>query len=145
MAFCGRCAGLTLHDFYDRPIPFHRNLVDLKQSADAGCPFCSLCWASLLKITNKDRLGKLLRNESAWDEGERWTPTMWLMGGHFHTRGRAGAYIEISCGKPNQVASGGEPEEESNPRFSVSARLEVYELPGQPSTFRLLGRRSTAV
>ncbi|KAL3955672.1 hypothetical protein ACCO45_011235 [Purpureocillium lilacinum] len=144
MGFCERCAGLTLDEFFDRPIFFHPDLATLKSKADAGCPFCSLCWVSILRTANKDRIEKLLRGESAWDEGQRWTPKMWLMGGHFHTRGRHGAFIQICCGKPTQVV-GGEQEEDSNPADSVSARLEAYELPGQQSTYRLLGRRSTAV
>jgi len=56
---------------------------------------------------------------------------MWLMGGHFHTRGRHGAFIQICCGKPTQVV-GGEQEEDSNPADSVSARLEAYEYVSLP-------------
>ncbi|KAJ6444515.1 heterokaryon incompatibility protein [Purpureocillium lavendulum] len=178
MALCERCVDLTVYDFYDRPIVFHPDLATLKSKADEGCPFCSLCWSSLLRTANRSLLDKLLRGESAWDAGERWTPTIWLMGAHFHTNGSAGAHIEVCVGKPIQVF--GQQEEESNMFGSVSARLEVYEyvqrlrrcslpvfcftpihtmncrggedaneqdaprrLPGSPSTYRLLGRRST--
>ncbi|KND86481.1 hypothetical protein TOPH_08877 [Tolypocladium ophioglossoides CBS 100239] len=131
MGLCKRCARLAIDDFDDRPIIFQANLAALKSSAEQGCAFCSLCWASFLKNAG----------ESVWDEGKRWTPTIWLYGVHFHDRGSGGAYIEVSCGKPKQVV--GQQEEESNPSPSVCSTLEVYELPGCPSKYRLRGRRTT--
>lgn len=88
-------------------------------------------------------MDSLLRGESAWDKGEDWTPSMWLRGWHFFDRGRQGAKIEISCGLSLGVMIDGEREPNRNPSPYVGASLEVYELPGQPSKYKLIGRRST--
>ncbi|KAH8706190.1 heterokaryon incompatibility protein-domain-containing protein [Ilyonectria robusta] len=145
MPLCQRCSLLTIEELVENFVLFHPNLSALKASAENGCDFCSLCWSTLYKSTIHTQLDSLLRGESAWPEGEKWTPSIWLYGGHFIFNGSSGTYIDVSCGQPyvDGILSWGERGPDSNPLPSVRERLEVYELPGSPSKYRLRGRRST--
>ncbi|KAK5655123.1 hypothetical protein OQA88_6022 [Cercophora sp. LCS_1] len=144
MPLCQRCLPLTIDELVDNDVLFHPNIASLKASGENGCAFCLLCWHALLKVINKRQLNNLLAGESAWGEGERWTPTIWLRGWHFHNSGREGAKIDVSCGVSMAVCIDGEWEPNRNPMPYVGARLAVYELPGQQSKYQLVGRRSTA-
>jgi hypothetical protein len=126
MPLCERCTLLTIDDIVYNDVLFHQNLSALKSSADHGCEFCSLCWSTLQSV-NHAQLESLLRNESAWLEKEKWTPTMWLRGEHFFNRGSSGAMINVSCGKSGGVFIDGEREPDWNPMPSVIGTLEVYE------------------
>jgi len=123
---CQRCTHLTIAQLVDNDILFHPNLASVKFSAEQGCEFCSLCWHALQTVNHR-QLDSLLRGESAWEEGEPWTPSMWLRGWHFADHGRMGAKIEISCGLSLGVMIDGERESNWNPSPYVGASLEVYE------------------
>ena len=126
MPLCQRCTTLTIDDLVENDILFQPNLATLKSSAEEGCEFCALCWTAL-QTANQSQLERLLRGESAWDEGEEWTPTIWLRGMHFWDGGTAGTKIEVSCGKTRVMVGGDTPDEDHNPSPSVGDWLEVYE------------------
>ncbi|KAK1827455.1 heterokaryon incompatibility protein-domain-containing protein [Podospora conica] len=144
MPLCQHCTLVTIAPLVDHDMLFHPNLANITSGAEQGCEFCSLCWHALQKdnrgSVGRGQLDNLLRGESAWEEGKPWTPSMWLRGWHFSHRGRSGAKIEISCGMSSYSALRGP---DINPSPSVKADLEIYELPGQPSNYKLAGRRST--
>lgn len=165
MPLCQRCAPLTVNELVEDDVLFHADMSALKASAERGCEFCLLCWDAV-HTAHEPRVAKLVRGESAWMEGEPWTPTVWLRGVNFFDRGVDGARVEVTCGK---LIDGGvgerQPGSEHNPIPAVRGSLEVYEydqchtsylvfnlktdvpvkrLPGRPSRFRLRGRRSTA-
>ncbi|KAH6627916.1 heterokaryon incompatibility protein-domain-containing protein [Chaetomium tenue] len=110
MPLCQRCAPLTINELVDNDVLFHADMGALKASAERGCEFCLLCWDAV-HTTQEPRVTKLIRGESAWLEGESWTPTVWLRGVNFSDRGDAGAKVEVTCGKLRDGGQGvGEPE-----------------------------------
>jgi len=141
---CQRCKTLTIDELVGTEIPFQPDLPTLKQNAERGCDFCSLCWG-VLQNADKTQLQRLLQGQSAWADGEEWTPTIWLLGLGIMNRGRLGATIEVSCGKLGTVKMpDGEREPGQNPQPSIAETLTLYETPGQISRYNLHGRRSTA-
>ena len=133
MPLCHRCATLTVDELVENDVLFQPNLLALKTSAEQGCEFCLLCWTALQTV-NQPQLDRLLQGQSAWAEGEDWTPTMWLRGMHFFDHGKSGARIEISCGITSSVVASGNRELYRNPLPYVGDGLEVYEYePGDRS------------
>ncbi|KAM7187299.1 Heterokaryon incompatibility protein (HET) domain containing protein [Naviculisporaceae sp. PSN 640] len=144
MPMCQRCQRLTIDELVENDVLLHPNLGALKTSATEGCDFCKLCWTAL-QTASKTQLDKLLQGKSAWEEGKSWTPTIWLRGTHFWDSGTAGTRIDVSCGKLRTTAGGFDHERdpEENPSPGVGDWLEVYEVPGKPSKYKLRGRRTT--
>lgn len=127
MPLCQRCAPLTVNELLENDVLFHADMGALKASAERGCEFCLLCWDAV-HTTQEPRVVKLVRGESAWLEGESWTPTVWLRGVNLYHRGDAGAKVEVTCGKLREGGFGEpEPGSDYNPLPSVRGTIEVYE------------------
>lgn len=75
MPLCQRCALLTADELRENDVVFHPDMLALKFSAERGCEFCLLCWDAVHTVQGP-RVAKLVRGESAWMEGEPWTPTV---------------------------------------------------------------------
>ncbi|CAH0040726.1 unnamed protein product [Clonostachys rhizophaga] len=136
MPLCNRCRTLTIDEIVDNDVLFHSDICALKSSAERGCEFCVLCWTTI-QTASRTQLDKLLSGKSAWPEGQEWTPTMWLRGGHFFEAGSAGVYILVSCGKATWTSA---TDSDMNGSPSVTSRLEVYQYGFGPSSFpRYLG------
>lgn len=124
MPLCTACSLLTVDELDENDYLLHPNMAALKASAGSGCDFCLLAWETLNRSTEPPLMEKLLRGESAWPEGEPWTPKIWLRGCALHLR-EAGSFIDVSVGKA--YVTNGWRDEDINSRPSVSGRLEICE------------------
>ncbi|KAK4452261.1 heterokaryon incompatibility protein-domain-containing protein [Podospora aff. communis PSN243] len=146
MAFCTRCQKLSIEQLANTQILFQPDLATLKRNAEKGCGFCTLCWTVLRQSNPDDRISRLLQGKSAWDAGQKWTPTIWLIGLSLMDRsGNGQASIEVSVGKHmlSVMIEGEEREPDQNPQPGINGTLALYETPGQLSRYKLFGRRST--
>ncbi|KAF3803342.1 hypothetical protein GCG54_00013452 [Colletotrichum gloeosporioides] len=109
MKYCNFCAKLTVELLSCRDAKFHPNLKSLKESAESGCAFCGVCWASvqanrippkyITELLNGERPSTCYENE----RNKPWYPSIWLcveiipkgLGPHCGTESR----VSMTCGR----------------------------------------------
>ncbi|OAA43648.1 Heterokaryon incompatibility [Metarhizium rileyi] len=138
MPYCDRCSTLNAHELRENDLPFHPDLRSMKDSAENGCDFCFVCWSAFSQKASR-YVDLLLRGESPFPEGSKWTPAIWLNGNQFG-HPTSGDTVAVSLG---MRGPGSEFWPDVNPE-PIEAELEVYEEPGISSKYNIRGRRSTA-
>ncbi|KAF5508838.1 hypothetical protein CGCF413_v002097 [Colletotrichum fructicola] len=104
MTYCDFCSELTVDSLLYQDVRFHDNVKSLKESAEAGCDFCGLCWASIKAQCMPRHLTELLNGEipSSLDdlqEDQPWYPSIWLHGQIVPIASDSANGVWITCGR----------------------------------------------